>query len=166
METQTIVKGKYAGLTLPRDLGEEPDYQEKVNAAKAKVTTERTASALAREYVRIRKQKDAIAAALYDLQVELSAVSQLMTKQFEDEGVDNIRVDGRPVSTYLEPAAKVVDKAAFRDWCLADPDLAPKLQLWPSTMVDLVKQRLLAGEDVPPGVETSAVTRIRLGAQQ
>jgi hypothetical protein len=169
MTVLTFQRGKYAGLTLPRLDGEEPDYQAKVNAVKTELLADpdfkRQASFLAREYKLLRAEKDALDAGMYELNIRLKAVSQLMTDQFEAEGVDNIRVDGRPVSVYYEPYAQVTNKEAFRQYCLRDDDLSRRMTLPWQTTNELAKKMLLAGEDVPDGVEVYAATKIRLGSE-
>lgn len=170
-KTKTITRGKYAGLSLPytNELSDKPDYQAKVAAIKAAFLADPNfklqATALARAYVQLRREKDDLNDELYVLNMRLAAVSQMMTDQFEAEDVDVIRVDGRPVAVNLEPSVKVTNKAEFRDWCLEDPDLASQMMLWPTTTEKLIRDMLLAGKNPPPGTEALVTPWIRLGPQ-
>lgn len=158
--------GKYDRIinSLPRLLGTEPAYQIRVQAVKDEMLKElpNHASAFARSYAEIRAEKDEADDVLSEINLRLEAVSQLMAEAFEVEGTTKLTLDtGQTVSTYYEPAGRVVDKEAFRLWCIEN-GLERSLQLWPSTMVSLLKERLLAGEDAPAGVEAHARRAIRL----
>lgn len=164
--------GKYARVVdaLPRMLGTEPEYQQKVEAVKAAMSADpdyqRHATWLAQEYAGIRDEKEQIQVALSECNLRLEAVTQMMAEQFEVEGLSMLKTDtGRRISIYLEPYAQVADKAAFYDWCMADQDLRRKMALpWASTNA-LTKERLLAGEPEPPGVTIFAKTTVRMGSE-
>src|SRR5688572_20066949 len=164
-----MARGKYAHVidALPRMQGENPDYQQKVQAVKDAMAADpdfkRHASYLAAKYAALRDEKEEIQAALYDVNLRLEATTQLMADQFENEGIASLKTDsGRSISVYLEPHPQVVDKEAFRRWCDADPDLRLKMMLWPATTAKLVKDRLLEGEPEPPGVTTFAMTNVMM----
>jgi hypothetical protein len=70
--------------------------------------------------------------------------------------------NGASVSTYSEPYGKVVDSEALRQWALSDPDLSRKMALPWMTINSLTKERTLAGEAPPPGVEVFAKQLVRL----
>ena len=157
--------GKYDKIvaTLPRLLGTEPAYQQKVEAVKAAILEElpRHASALASEYISIREEKDAAEEVLSEINLRLEAVSQLMSEQFDVEGASSMRLNGKGlVSIYYEPAPKVEDKEAFRLWCLAN-GLERSMQLWPTTTASLLKERLSNGEPEMDGVTAYARRVIR-----
>lgn len=157
--------GKYDKVlaTLPRTLGTEPAYQQKVEAVKAIMRSEGPmhGSALAYTYAQIREEKDVIEEQLSVVNLQLEAISQLMAEQFENEGTTAIGLEnGAKVSIHYEPTGKVEDKEAFRLWCIEN-GLEKSLQLWPSTMIALLKERLLAGEDAPDGVTAAARRVIR-----
>lgn len=164
--------GKYAKVidALPRLLGDNPDYQQKVQAVKDAMTAEQDfkmhATWLAQIYADIRDEKEEAETAMSAINLRLEAVKQLMADQFENEGVSALHTDsGRRISIYLEPYAQVVDREAFRVWCEADPDLRRKMALpWQSTN-SLTKARLLEGEPEPPGVTIWAKTVVRMGSE-
>jgi hypothetical protein len=151
--------GKYAHIIdkLPRALGTEPAYQEKVNAVKAKLREESprlsgwTAAELSMKYKQVRSQKEAAEAIVSDIQLELEAVCQMMENQYEAEGVTTIGGEGGSVALQKEPQARVVDKAKFRLWCIAN-GLEESLSLPWQTTNAITKEYLLAGQPEPDGV--------------
>jgi hypothetical protein len=66
---------------------------------------------------------------------------------------------GASISVQPEPKCKVEDKEAFRKWCIAN-GLENSLQLWPSTMESLSKERLLNGLAVPDGIRAFVRNKI------
>lgn len=88
----------------------------------------------------------------------IEAHAQIMADQFEVEGTKSLTLDddiGGTIRVQYEPQAKVVDRDAFRQWCI-DEGLERQLMLpWMTTNM-LTKQRLLGGEAEPPGVTAEA----------
>ena len=152
------------------------------------------AAGFAAGYADVRVIKDAIDSWASSAQLLVDAYEGLMLEAYEAEGVSSIRLEsGASVSTTSEPYGQVVDKEAFRLWCMAPADAcmacgereeAPchgdpigvdpnvhqyhpgggferQLQLWPSSMNTLAKERTLAGEAPPDGVEVFAKTIVR-----
>ena len=143
-------------------------------------------STLAQAYADVRGVKDQLNDWLASAQLLLDAYEQLMIGQMEEEGVTSLNLEsGAGVSTYGEPCGVVVDKELFRRWCATPADrcalcgepiddhstdhasvpgggLEQALQLWPSSMNAIAKERTLAGEPPPPGVEVYAKTAVRL----
>lgn len=153
-------KSKYAHVfaRLTKILNTDPDHQQKVEAVKTEMIAEnefvRQAHWLAAEYGSVRREKAAIEADLSECQVRLDAVEQLMHDQFEVEGMKGLTLaNGDKVR--VEPAlgVKFTDPEKFRLWCLADKDLALKMQLHVSTATALVKRMLEVGQPEPPGTE-------------
>lgn len=66
---------------------------------------------------------------------------------------------GESVQVRVEPTGKVEDKEKFRLWCVAN-GLENSLQLWPSTMNSITKERLLAGQSAPDGVKAYVRSKI------
>lgn len=128
---------------------------------------QRHASALATAYAEVRNLKERLKEWESNTNLLLEAYQQLMIEQMEAEGVTGLRIDGvGNVSTWQEPYSRVADQAAFRDWFLADPDLKQKATLMWQTIDSLTKQRLLNGEEPPPGVEVYAMHKVRLGERE
>lgn len=69
--------------------------------------------------------------------------------------------DGSAVDVLKEPTGKVIDKEAFRQWCIAN-GLETSLQLWPSTTNSIVKDRCVSGKPAPDGVKVFALTKVKL----
>lgn len=124
----------------------------------------RWGSTFAFGYAGARDARDKIKELESSLQVLIDAYQELMVDQFVAEGVTSVKLDGgRSVVTFKEPHGKVVNRELYRQYCLADRDLALKMAVpWQSTNA-LVKQLLLAGEEPPPGIETTARWVVRLG---
>jgi len=168
--------GKYAAVIdkLPKLLGakllgDDLNYQEKVQAIKQAMCEEPgfllQASALARQYVEARLEKDRIKEDLADVNLRLEAISQLMTDQFEVEGTSSLKLEsGHSVSIFLQPYASVMDKDAFREWCVSQ-QLDRQMVLPWQTLNKLTNDMLLAGEPEPPGVKIFAKAEIRMGTK-
>jgi len=146
--------GKYAGVVgaLPQYVSDDAKYQDLVNKEKAEVT-DRSASALAQLIVDKRVEKAGIQAEMDKVNLRLEALYQLLADAYEQEGVSSVTLGaGGSVSTQLEPVPRVEDREAFRLWCVQE-GMERSMFLHPSTAAALVKERLLAGEDLPPGVQ-------------
>lgn len=150
------------------------------------------AAAFAGAYADVRMALDHADRWRGSLQLLCDAYEQLMIQQMEAEDVLSLHLEsGASVSRRQEPYGKVVDKEAFRLWCINvcqvcgrkkddhphvpawDADESPiknhvpstlenALQLWPATMNAIAKERTLLGEDPPDGVEVTAKTLVRL----
>jgi hypothetical protein len=162
-------RGKYAGIIdrLPRFLGTEPPYQEKVEAVKQAKLEEAggtflPASTLAKEYEDLRAEVAGIEEQLSEANLRLEACSQMLQTQFEVEGLTSLRLDsGQSVTVQYEPYAKVEDKEAFRQWCLRN-GLETSLSLPWMTTNAITKERLLAYEPEPDGVVAQSKYKIVL----
>lgn len=121
-----------------------------------------SAAGIAEGFHAVRVTLDRIDAWKSSMQLLLDAYEQLMLDRMEREEVKSLGLlSGASVSTYVEPYGKVVDKVAFRRWCV-DNGYEAQLQLWPGTMNSITKERLLAGAPTPTGVEVFAKTMVRL----
>jgi hypothetical protein len=143
-------------------------YQEKVDNAKKEIT-DRNAISLANEYAFLRARKTEIEKVLYDINLRLETYTQLLVES-EDIGAagwgdygtkdnalrlptgDQLRIDP-------DIFVKVIDKEAFRLWCISN-GYERKLQLWPSTTASVAKERLIAGEPHPEGVEVTKRSKL------
>ena len=156
-------KGKYATVTpkLPR-YQEEDTYQDKVNLKKDEFLErlqKHTSAALVQAYVAARDEVLDIKKRLSEANLQLEAISQLLVDQFEDEDVTSIKVSGATVRVQVEPYASVKDKATFRRWCLAHGLEESMVLPWVTTNL-ITKERLLAGEPEPEGVEVFQKNRV------
>lgn len=175
------------------------DVQKKVESilvlGKRVIGVHRNAAAFTNAYVVIRTIVDTLGDLKSATQLLLDAYERLMTDQMEAEGMRSLNLEsGGGVTTYEEPCGKVVDKEAFRLWCVAPSDRCmvcgahaddlvhhgnnsnehvphefkpgggyeKQLQLWPSSMNAVVKERALNAEPAPDGVEVYAKTIVRV----
>lgn len=159
------VIGKLANLPV-----EDQSYQAKVQAVKDSLQKFPTSpSSLGREYARLRAEHERVEKETYEINLRIEAVSQLLIETNEAENAEwgaygapdtTLRlVNGDSIRVQKEPIGQVTDKEAFRQWCLAN-GYANQLQLWPSTMNALVKERLLVGQPEPDGTEVFVKTKL------
>ncbi len=128
----------------------------------AKKCPQQNAAGLARAYGDVRTVLEAIGSWKSSAQLLLDAYERMMTDQMEVEGLSSMKLaTGASISTYSEPYGKVVDKEAFRQWCIAN-GYESQLQLWPGTMNAIAKERTLNGAAPPDGVEVTAKTQVRV----
>lgn len=157
--------GKYDRLLagLPRLIGHDAKHQEKINAVKAAMLKEipRQASVFVAYYAAIKAEKEAAEVVTKEINLRLEAISQLMSEQYEVEGTTSMRLaEVGLASIYYEPShqfigdtaeQKAYSKNVFRLWCIAN-GYESQLQLWPSTVDTILKERLEAGEPDPDGL--------------
>lgn len=111
------------------------------------------AAIFARGYREARAVKETLQEHLKAIELTLEAYTQLVIDQFEVEGTESLKLDdGSTIRVQATPYAGVVDKEAFRRWCVEN-GLESQLQLWPSTTASLTKERLLEGLPEPDGVK-------------
>ncbi len=151
-------KGKYADVidALPKYQGNDPSYQEKIEAVKNSILAEdpinRYASTLVQRYVEIRAEKDAVEEVLKEIQLRLDATSQLLVDSYEVEGTSSMKlVDGPTVRVQYEPHAQVINSELLRQWAITQ-GLERDLQLPWQTTNKITKEMLLNGENEPDGV--------------
>src|SRR3990167_2114117 len=166
---------KYAGVLdglapLPPEL---PAYQQKIDALKAEMRAAETHTpeSLAVEYTKVRAVKDRLADELSLVQERVTALEQMLTESLDKDepgwglyGASPTTVklaNGASVAVQYEPQGKVEDKEAFRQGCVEN-GLEKSLQLWPSTMTAIVKERLLEGQPPPAGVAAFVRAKIVL----
>jgi hypothetical protein len=157
--------GKYAGVIDNLDAlpVENQQYQDKIDTIKAELRPSlSTTELLAKEYAAVRESKEELKDQLSIIQERLTAIEQILYESFDQgedgwgdfgAGENTLRMKfGGSVSVQLEPVGKVLDKEAFRLWCIAN-GLENSLQLWPSTMNAIAKERCVKGEPNPDGIK-------------
>jgi hypothetical protein len=117
----------------------------------------------------VRLGKEGLTELLSEVNFQLEAYEQLLvaSQQAKEEGWGKYGVgdnalrleDGTTIRVQQEPYGKVMDKEAFRVWCCQN-GYERQLQLWPSSMNSIVKERLKAGENVPDGTEAFSYDKI------
>ena len=154
--------GKYTNIAshfAPKP--EEGSYQAEVAAVKRTITNFEAAD-LAKRIVEIRAEKSAAKDCLDEINLRLNAHEQVLTDTFEESGITQVRLEtGETISTQIKPYARVVDRLAFRQWCV-EAGFEEALALpWPTTN-SLVADRLLDGLPEPAGIETFKQTTVVL----
>lgn len=162
--------GKYDAVLpnlRPRPV-EDAGWQAQVDAEKAKIDAD-GGTELTMLYALARAEKDVKAAEMAIINIRVAALEQLLcdSQDAKAEGWGQYGVaenalrlpDGSTVRVQAEPYGKVVDKEAFRLWCLEN-GYERQLQLWPATMNAIVKERLLQGEPEPDGVEAYSYKKV------
>jgi hypothetical protein len=177
---------KYAHVLnkLERLRGEEPAYQDKVNAVKSEIVNDPDfqmhASTLAVLYAKARKGdgsndeytqeakdeeaeelirrlgKEGIEDLLYQCNLRITAIEQLMVDQFENEDVTSLKLDtGQSVGVQMEVYAQVQDREKYRQWCIEEGLENLMTVPWATTNSE-TKDRLLKGLPEPDGVKAFA----------
>lgn len=149
--------GKYTKVIvgLPRILSSDAARQVKVDRVKQELLNNlpRHASAFAQRYASLRAEKEHLKNELKAVELELEAVTQLLTDIYEAEGVQSVKLrSGAVIRQQVEPYAQVRDRDEFRIWCLRN-ELERSLMLpWPKTNA-ITKDMLLKGLNPPQGVD-------------
>lgn len=161
--------GKYAGVIskLPKLQPEydDPSYADVVTALKEKIINEdpvkaNDPNALAREYRRLRQQKDEAEKLLSEINVHLEAYGTLLIDAYDAADTTSITLaSGGSVSVQPEPYAKIVDREAFRQWCLRNGFERSMTLPWQTANAE-TKERLLKGEPEPDGIQAQVRTKI------
>lgn len=136
-------------------LNTDPGHQARVEAWKAELAEKGQSMAmpdLFPLYAAARKEKARLEAELSDVQVRVDGSWQLLRAAMADAKQTAFTAEnGEKIR--IEPTLTVafVDPAAFREWCMADDDLVLQFTLHSSKAMSVVKKRLEAGLDEPPG---------------
>lgn len=128
------------------------NYQFKLDEAK-EAYQDRKPSVLLTQYARMRARVDRIESLLKKRKVQVEALSQLIVEAYEGHGITSMKVDkvGTLRTDYV-PYSHVVDKSAYYTWCMEN-GFGPQMMLPWQTTNSVTKERLLSGEDAPPGIE-------------
>lgn len=159
--------GKYDAIVddlprLPIQM-EEPNYRAKVDAKMKEIYAEvgeaLSAGAVAELYKAARLEKEALEKQLYDTNLELNAIVEMLTDRYEIDGITSLKLaSGERVSIQYEPHAVVEDKEKIWNWC-KENGYEREMQLAWGTLNAITKERLLAGQSEPEGVR--AYTKIK-----
>lgn len=157
--------GKYDHLvdSLPTLQREEPTYQAKVDAKKREIYEELgealSSPSMAILFKRAREDKDGAERILYDINLELTAITQMLIDRYEIDGITSTRLDtGETVSIQYEPYAVVEDKEKVWQWC-KDNGYEREMQLNWKTLNAITKERLLQGQPEPDGVRAHSLVK-------
>lgn len=148
---------------LPRlPMGDPQLKKERVDAAKdAFLEAYPDRDDMVARYIELRDEKDKAEEVVKDINVDLSAIEQLIAEHFEAKGVEAVRTVDGMLSVYVEPYASVVDHDALLAW-VKEQGLERNLRLPWQSMNSLTKQLLEDGQPEPDGVEIYAKTKFKL----
>jgi hypothetical protein len=138
-----------------------PSFQERVDKFKTRVVN-LTPNSLAQTYISLRREQETLQEKLSNTNVAVEALAQLLIASQEagqagwgDYGVSDYMMrlqSGDTLNVQRIPYGTVTDREAFRLWCIAN-GYERQLQLQWKVRNELVKERLLAGESEPDGIE-------------
>lgn len=153
---------------LPKAPVADQTYQDKVDEVKRKIGPQKPET-LARAYAALCLEDEKVKAAQYDVNLRFAALEQMIaaSQDAKEDGwgkygaAENmIRLEnGGSIRVQVEPYGQVRDKEAFRQWCIAN-GYERQLQLWPSTMNTLCKERLLEAQPLPEGCDAFQKTKV------
>lgn len=104
-------------------------------------------------YIKVRRELDTLEAKVSVLETQKAALTYLFTQRFEEDDVTSMKfANGVTLGESVEPLPNVKDKPALMAWTKANG--MEELLTWNyQTLASMVKQLLLEGKPVPPGVE-------------
>lgn len=153
---------------LPEREPEDPARQVKVSMAKEEIKN-RDPEAMAEQYVNLRKKADDLEDQLSVLNLLMEAYEQLLTASQKAKqpawgrygaNPNALRLpDGNAVRIQPEPYANVKDKELFRQWCIRN-GYENQLQLLWQTTNSITKERLIAGDPEPDGVQATVSFKV------
>jgi hypothetical protein len=156
--------GKWTALKNKLVRYSEPDsWQQKIDKVKlgdptsTTPTTEKPYAKLTRlelceEMVRVAEEKDKIKEALADLNVREAAIDQVMVDMLEGEGELQVKNAFGTFFIKDDPYCSIVDREAYLKW-VGENDLEELLTVNYQTTSGIVKGKLEAGEEIPPGIK-------------
>lgn len=150
--------GKYDEVVdkLPMLPAEEPAYQAKVEAKQREIFGEigsaLSSGSIAQLYATSRMEKEELEKKLYEVNLELNAITQMLVDRYEIDGINSLKLDsGETIRLQYEPYAVVEDREKVWQWC-KDNGHEREMQLHWSTLNTITKDRLLQGQSEPDGV--------------
>lgn len=147
---------------IPHDLREGgTNYQFLVEKIKD-TFQDRRPSFLITAYSETRAVVEELEEKLSEAKLRVEAAAQLLVEAYEGEGITSLKVAGvGTVRIQLTPYSHVKDRETYQQWCLEN-NFLPQMQIPWSTTNSTVKERLLAGEEPPPGVDVFIKTQVFL----
>lgn len=154
--------GKYSHLksSMTKFHGE-LEYQERVNYMKDRIKSELRAGdypvnpkTLGPIYAKARREKARLEALIKEQNLIIAALDQELVDMLEAQDFTQVRLNGGISLTIKDDVyCTVKDKQAFLTW-IDEQGLTDLLSVNYQTMAAMVKTNLIAGEPVPPGIDT------------
>ena len=153
--------GKYSHLkdSLTRFAGE-PEYQDRVNSKKDEIKEQLksdgqivSAASLGLILVRARQEKERLEDLVKAQNLIIEAMQQELVDLLESQDFTSLKLsNGVSISIKDDVYCSVKDRAAFNKW-VRDEGLEDLFTVNYQTMSSMVKNFLIEGKDVPPGIE-------------
>lgn len=154
--------GKYSHLknTLTRFTAE-PDYQERVNRKKDEIKQNLkdeglnpSASNLGLILVKARLEKDRLEDLVKAQNLIIEAMQQELVDLLESQDFTSLKLgNGVSISIKDDVYVTVKDKQVFHTW-VRESNLEDLFSVNYQTMSSMVKNKLIDGEELPPGIDT------------
>ncbi len=144
--------GKWSWLRgkFPTLQNEDPEYDE-VLAAARDTYRDKPLAGLVALYEAKRTAKDTIERDLADVNVDITALEQLIDSAMESQSIETAVINGYRYTRKPEPVVRAADKAALLEWAMLH--MRDNLSLHTKTLEAVVKRALENHEELPPGVE-------------
>ncbi len=154
--------GKYSHLkdSLTR-FQSEPEYQERVNKKKDEIKQTLkdegqvvTVKTLGLVYIKARIEKDRLEELVKAQNLIIEAMQQELVDLLESQDFTSLKLDnGVSISIKDDVYVTVKDKSTFHQW-VRDNELEDLFSVNYQTMSSMVKNKLIDGEELPPGIDT------------
>lgn len=137
----------------------ESSWQGKVDATKPEYQ-ELNVGQLGEKYNEFRIAKERLQEELGEVNTHLEALSQLVIDELERLGLSSVKLaDGSSINMKDEPYSRVKDQHVFLSW-IREQGLDSLLTVNYQTMNAMVKDRLITGDEPPPGIDVFIKTSI------
>lgn len=140
---------------LPGASGDD-EYQKKIRQTVdyyTKGKAPKTLSQLGKIYVELRGKKRDLEADVKYLNLRMEALSRVLLTRLEDDGITSFKTPA-DVTLFIrdEPYAAIEDRSKILRW-IKENDHTELLGIQWQTLNALMKEYLLAGKKIPPGVK-------------
>lgn len=131
---------------------EAPEYQERVDKEKAKLAKKKTVT-IAKRFNADYLAKKELQEEIKKLNLSLEASTQLIVERFEEDDVTSMKLtDGTHVFLNDKPYCSVVDQDKLFAW-IKKGKRTELLGVKTSTLNSMVRDNLLDGKTLPPGID-------------
>lgn len=160
-----MANGKWSHLkdSLPK-FQQPSEWQQRVDAIRGELADSPNAE-LARRIYEARRRKQELEEEITAENAAIEAASQTLLDRMGAENLHSFKTDeGLTVYESVEPYASVTDKSELNAW-LRENGFAEALTIHHKTLTGIVKERLVNGENAPPGVAVyvKSEARVRSG---
>jgi hypothetical protein len=153
--------GKYDKIVKNLPRAPKQETSDEVNTIKEEYT-DRSPGALAKAYREVRAEKAAHDEAGKAINRRVAALEALLYNAYEEAGITSMKLDdGSSVGVYADPYVVTINRDAVREWAVANGH-ERDLNIHSQTLASIVKERALAGETLPEGVELKVWHKVQM----